>query len=39
VEIDLHAKGVDQRIIDLALATGLPVRVSPKFLGEHMGLP
>jgi hypothetical protein len=39
VEIDLHAKGVDQRIIDLALATGLPVRVSPKFWAEHMGLP
>jgi hypothetical protein len=39
VEIDLHAKGVDQRIIDLALATGLPVLVSPKFWAEHMGLP
>jgi hypothetical protein len=39
VEIDLHAKGVDQRIIDLALATGLPVRISPKFWAEHMGLP
>jgi hypothetical protein len=39
VELDLHAKGVDQRIIDLALATGLPVRVSPKFWAEHMGLP
>jgi hypothetical protein len=39
VEIDLHAKGVDQRIIDIALATGLPVRVSPKFWAEHMGLP
>jgi hypothetical protein len=39
LEIDLHAKGVDQRIIDLALATGLPVRVSPKFWAEHMGLP
>src|SRR5207245_6468331 len=39
IEIDLHAKGVDQRMIDLALATGLPVRVSPKFWAEHMGLP
>jgi hypothetical protein len=39
VEIDLHAKGVDQRIIDIALETGLPVRVSPKFWAEHMGLP
>ncbi len=39
LEIDLHAKGVDQRIVDIALATGLPVRVSPKFWAEHMGLP
>ena len=39
LEIDLHAKGVDQRIIDIALATGLPVRVSPKFWAEHTGLP
>jgi hypothetical protein len=39
LEIDLHAKGVDQRIIDIALATGLPVRVSPKFWAEHQGLP
>jgi hypothetical protein len=39
LEIDLHAKGVDQRIIDIALETGLPVRVSPKFWAEHMGLP
>ena len=39
VEIDLHAKGVDPKMIDLALATGLPVRVSPKFWAEHMGLP
>jgi hypothetical protein len=39
VEIDLHAKGLDKRTIDLALATGLPVVVSPKFWAEHMGLP
>jgi hypothetical protein len=39
LEMDLHAKGVDQKIIDLALATGLRVRVSPKFWAEHMGLP
>jgi hypothetical protein len=39
VEIDLHAKGIDQRTIDLALATGMPVTVSPKFWAEHMGLP
>ncbi|HKW30658.1 MAG TPA: twin-arginine translocation signal domain-containing protein, partial [Verrucomicrobiae bacterium] len=39
VEIDLHAKGVNQRMIDAALDTGLPVTVSPKFWAEHMGLP
>jgi hypothetical protein len=39
IEIDLHAKGIDQATIDLALETGLPVKVSPKYLGEHIGLP
>ncbi len=39
VEIDLHAKGIDQGMIDLALATGMPVKVSPKFWAEHMGMP
>lgn len=39
VELDLHPKGVDQRMIDLALDTGLPVTLSPKFTAEHMGLP
>jgi hypothetical protein len=39
VEIDLHAKGMDQGIIDSALATGQPLVISPKFWAEHMGLP
>jgi hypothetical protein len=39
VEIDLHAKGLDRRMIEAALASGLPVVVSPKFWAEHMGLP
>jgi hypothetical protein len=39
VAIDLHAKGLDQATLDVALATGLPVTVSPKFGAEHMGLP
>jgi hypothetical protein len=39
VEIDLHAKGINQSIIDSALATGLLVTISPKFWAEHMGLP
>ncbi len=39
VEIDMHAKGIDQTMIDIALATGSRVIVSPKFWAEHMGLP
>jgi hypothetical protein len=36
---DVHSKGTDQRMIDIALGTGLPVSVSPKFMAEHTGLP
>ena len=39
VEIDLHAKGIDQATLDAALATKLPVTISPKFWAEHLGLP
>jgi hypothetical protein len=39
VAIDLHAKGIDQPMIDIALGTGLPVTISPKFWAEHLGLP
>lgn len=39
VEIDLHSKGIEHKLLDLALRTGLPVNVSPKYSGEHMGLP
>jgi hypothetical protein len=39
VGIDLHAKGLDERTLNDALETGLPVTVSPKFWAEHMGLP
>jgi hypothetical protein len=39
LEMDLHAKGIDQKMIDLALATGNPVKVSPKFWAEHLGMP
>jgi len=31
VEIDMHAKGIDPAMIDVALATGMPVNVSPKY--------
>jgi len=37
--IEMHAKGTDQQIIDIALATGMPVSLAPKYWSEHMGLP
>ena len=39
ISLDLHAKGIDAKMIQTAVATGLPVSVSPKFMAEHMGLP
>ena len=39
VELDLHAKGIDATMTDRALATGLPVNVSPKYWAEHLGMP
>lgn len=38
VEIDMHAKGLDSKMIETALATRMPVKVSPKYWAEHMGL-
>lgn len=38
VEIDMHSKGMDQTMLDLAVATGLPLKVSPKYWAEHMGM-
>ena len=39
VEIDMHAKGMDEGMLNVALATGMPVKVSPKYWAEHMGMP
>jgi hypothetical protein len=39
VEIDMHAKGMDHKMLEVALATGMPVKVSPKYWAEHMGMP
>lgn len=39
VEIDMHGKGLDHRMIDIARRSGMPVTASPKYLAEHMGLP
>lgn len=38
VEIDMHAKGVDQRMIDTAVATGMPVKLGAKYSAEHQSL-
>jgi hypothetical protein len=39
VELDLHPKGLDWKLIEIALATGLPLRLSPKYWAEHIGMP
>jgi hypothetical protein len=39
VELDLHPKGLDWQLLGGALATGLPVRLSPKYWAEHIGMP
>jgi hypothetical protein len=39
LEIELHAKGLDQKMIDAALSTGMSVRLSAKYWAEHIGLP
>jgi hypothetical protein len=38
IELDLHAKGLDQTMIDIALKTGMPVKAGCKFWAEHQGL-
>ena len=39
VRLDLHTKGLNQELIDVAVTTGVPVTLSPKYWAEHMGLP
>ncbi|MEZ5355949.1 MAG: hypothetical protein R2762_25225, partial [Bryobacteraceae bacterium] len=39
VEIDMHAKGMDEGMQKLAVATGMPVKISPKYWAEHLGMP
>ena len=38
VEIDMHAKGVNQTMIDIATATGMPVKLGAKYSAEHQSL-
>ena len=39
INLDLHAKGIDSKLINLALDATADVTVSPKYTAEHMGLP
>ncbi len=38
VEIDMHAKGVNQTMIDIAVATDMPVTLGAKYSAEHQSL-
>lgn len=38
LEIDMHAKGVNQTMIDIAVATGMPVKLGAKYSAEHQSL-
>jgi len=38
VEIDMHSKGMDQTMLDIAVGSGMPIRLSPKYWAEHMGM-
>jgi hypothetical protein len=38
VEIDMHAKGVNQTMINIAADTGMPVKLGAKYSAEHQSL-
>jgi hypothetical protein len=38
IEIDMHAKGVDQTMIDIAADTGMPVKLGAKYSAEHQSI-
>lgn len=38
IEIEMHAKGVNQIMIDMAVATGMPVKLGAKYSAEHQSL-
>lgn len=38
IEIDMHAKGINQIMIDMAVKTGQPVKVGAKYSAEHQSL-
>jgi hypothetical protein len=38
LEVDMHAKGVNQTMIDIGTATGMPVTLGAKYSAEHQSL-
>ncbi len=38
IEIDMHAKGLNQIMIDMAAKTGMPVKAGAKYSAEHQSL-
>jgi hypothetical protein len=38
IEIDMHAKGIDKKMMDVAAETGMPIKISPKYWAEHQGM-
>jgi hypothetical protein len=38
LNVDMHAKGVNQTMIDIGLATGMPVTLGAKYSAEHQSL-
>ena len=39
INLDLHAKGIDKKLIEIALKNTESLSISPKYISEHMGLP
>ncbi len=39
INLDLHAKGIDEKLIKLGLKNTKNLSISPKYISEHMGLP
>lgn len=39
VDIDMHAKGMDDDMLNMTLGVGVPITISPKYWAEHLGMP
>lgn len=39
IRLDMHPKGLDHELLQVAEENGVPFDISPKFWAEHMGLP